>query len=78
MGVRTMKRASCNLNRGMGGVIDLMPAPRRSRIGEGIHFGRSVATTLQNDWQRVAGDFRTAFDHTTRETRGHAKSKRAG
>ena len=51
-----------NFIRGMGSVIDLMPRQQSTRVGRGIDLNRSVAEALGSDWDRVAKDFRGAFE----------------
>ncbi len=68
-----MKHATLNWIRGMGTVLDLLPPDRPSRVGHGIDLDRTDAETLFDDWQRVARDFRAAFDQTTQEIGDHGK-----
>jgi len=61
----------------MGSVLDLLPSSGHSRVGQGIDLDRSDAETLRQDWQRVAQDYRVAFDETTKERGEHDQSKQA-
>jgi len=72
-----MTRSTYNFIRGMGSVLDLVPSGGPSRVGQGIDLHRSDAEALREDWQRVAQDFRAAFDKTTKEAGGHVQSKQA-
>jgi len=70
-----MTRFSYNFVRGMGSVVDLIPSRHPSRVGQGIDLTRSEADALGRDWQRVAQDFRTAFDQTTTGLGEHGQSR---
>lgn len=70
-----MTRATYNYIRGMGSVLDLVPSGGPSRVGQGIDLDRSDAEALRQDWQRVAQDFRTGFDKTTKKAGKHVQSK---
>ena len=72
-----MTRATYNFVRGMGSVLDLIPSGGPSRVGQGIDLNRSDAEVLCEDWQRVAQDFRAAFDKTTKEASDHVQPKQA-
>lgn len=70
-----MTRATHNFLRGMGSVLDLVPSGGPFRVGQGINLNRTDAEALSQDWQRVAQDFRAAFDETTKDAPQHVKSK---
>lgn len=72
-----MTQATYNFIRGMGSVMDLFPDSGPSRVGEGIDLNRTDADALRGDWEKVAGDFRKAFDTTVEDAHQHVESKQA-
>lgn len=72
-----MTRITRQFLRGAGSVLDLAPVVGPSRVGRGINLNRSDAEALRRDWQRVADDFRTAFDRTTKDSGEDGQSTQA-
>lgn len=48
--------------RGMGSVFNLFPVERSCHVGKGIDLDRTESESLSSDWQKVAHDFRSAFE----------------
>lgn len=72
-----MTRTSYNFIRGMGSVLELIPTGEPSRVGQGIDLNRTDAEALGGDWDRVAGDFRIAFDRTVKDADDHVQPQQA-
>jgi len=70
-----MTRTQFNFIRGMGSVLELLPPPVPSNVGQGIDIGRSDVDAIQQDWQRMTDDFKAAFEKTSEEVGERVKSK---
>jgi len=60
---------------GAGSVIDLSPKMGATRVGQGLGLERSESEALVRDWNRVAGDFQSAFDKTLGGSSEHVQQK---
>lgn len=63
--------------KGMGSTIDLgaTSSPSITRVGKGLHPGRTCAEALGADWCKVARDFYSAFSDTVKDGSGYGKSE---
>jgi len=60
---------------GAGSVIDLSPKMGATRVGQGLGLEQSESEALARDWNRVAGDFQSAFDKTLGGSSEHVQQK---